>query len=81
MRKDDLGAPVAALQRQLKALGHTLEITSVFDAATEAAVIAFQRLFQICDLLFIAIGLFFLHLDLFLGLDLLFAQREDPFEL
>lgn len=43
MRKDDFGAPVAALQRQLKAFGHALDITSIYDDATEAAVIKFQR--------------------------------------
>lgn len=42
MRKHALGAHVAFLQRQLNTHGASLEITGLFDAATEAAVIAWQ---------------------------------------
>lgn len=43
MRKGDLGSSVAALQRQLIAAGLAIAISSVFDDATEAAVIDFQK--------------------------------------
>lgn len=42
MRKGHLGAHVATLQRQLNAAGAALDITGLYDAATEAAVIAWQ---------------------------------------
>lgn len=42
MHKGDLGAPVADLQRRLNAVGLKLAVNAVFDAETEAAVIAFQ---------------------------------------
>lgn len=43
MRKDDLGAAVTALQRQLTAAGFTTDLTGVYDDATEASVAAFQQ--------------------------------------
>ena len=43
MRKHALGAHVAHLQRQLNAHGASLEISGLFDDATEAAVVAWQR--------------------------------------
>jgi len=42
MRNGELGAHVATLQRQLNAAGAALDITGLFDDATEAAVIAWQ---------------------------------------
>lgn len=43
MRKGDIGAPVSQLQRQLIAAGFKLAPDGLFDDATEAALIAFQR--------------------------------------
>ena len=43
MRNGDLGASVAALQRQLNAVGLPIDANGVFDDATEAAVSAFQK--------------------------------------
>lgn len=43
MRKGDLGAAVANLQRRLNTDGARLDINAVFDEATEAALIAWQR--------------------------------------
>lgn len=43
MRKHDIGASVANLQRRLNADGATLDINAVFDDATEAALIAWQK--------------------------------------
>ena len=43
MRKDDIGSSVTALQRQLNTAGFKLPTSGLFDAATEAAVIAFQK--------------------------------------
>lgn len=42
MHKGDIGAQVGELQRLLKAAGFKIAVTSVFDDATEAAVIALQ---------------------------------------
>lgn len=43
MRLGDIGAPVAALQRQLAAAGMAIPVDAVFGPATEAAVVALQR--------------------------------------
>ena len=42
-RPDDEGMPVRALQSMFAAFGYGLEISGVYDAATEAVVAAFQR--------------------------------------
>lgn len=43
MRKGDLGASVAALQRHLKAQGIPVDPTAIYDESTERAVMEFQR--------------------------------------
>lgn len=43
MRNGDLGASVAALQRQLNSVGLKIDANGIYDEATEAAVIAFQQ--------------------------------------
>lgn len=43
MRPGDLGSTVAGLQRQLNAIGFKIDVTAVYDAATEAAVIDYQQ--------------------------------------
>lgn len=43
MRKGDIGAEVADLQRRLNSVGFNLVVDAFFDVKTEAAVIAFQR--------------------------------------
>lgn len=43
MRNGDLGASVAALQRQLNAVGLTVDANGIYDDATVAAVGAFQK--------------------------------------
>ena len=45
MRNGDIGASGAARQRHLNASGQQIGINSIFDEATEQAVIAFQRQF------------------------------------
>ena len=43
MRKGDIGASVAALQRQLNAVGISIDAGGIYDDATVAAVAAFQK--------------------------------------
>ena len=43
MHNGDIGAEVATLQRRLIAVGLNVTVNAVFDAETEAAVIAFQK--------------------------------------
>ena len=43
MRNGDLGASVAALQRQLNSVGLKIDANGIYDDATEAAVSAFQK--------------------------------------
>lgn len=43
MRKGDIGASVANLQRQLTARGYAVGLSSIFDDDTEAALIAWQK--------------------------------------
>jgi len=46
LRAGDHGAPVAEIQRALAEFGYAVPTTGVFDAATTAVVIAFQRHFR-----------------------------------
>lgn len=43
MKKGDIGAEVADLQRRLNAVGLNVTVNAVFDAKTEAAIMAFQK--------------------------------------
>lgn len=43
MKKGDIGAPVADLQRRLNGVGLKIAVNAVFGAETEAAVMAFQK--------------------------------------
>ena len=43
MHKGDIGAEVADLQRRLNAVGLNVTVNAVFDAETEAAIMAFQK--------------------------------------